>query len=155
MSVMQRTRTKTTSSVTAPPRPSSRSAPNCVPKWTLSSEPSYPTSPVPSRQFACTIQAISSPAPPGWHEHLDRSMARLDNGLHWRRSAIRALPLIYGLTCSEKGLTEVGKCYCYATSAINNARSATRPSERPQPLHTQSLQDMHVPRVYHVFSNQP
>ena len=97
----------------------------------------YPTSPVPCRQFARAIKDLAL-------RHADGTS--IWTGL-WRDSIIDSIgaEARFGPSLSytdsralKKVLTEVGKCFCYATSALNHARQRTPRTS----LHTQSLQDM-------------
>ena len=97
---------------------------------------SYPTSPTPCRQFARAIRDLAYRHPDGtsiwtglWQDSvLDCVGAEAKHGPTLSSTDACAL---------KKVFTEVGRCFCYATSEINNARQRTPMT----PHHTQALQN--------------
>ena len=96
---------------------------------------SYPVSPTPCRQFARAIRDLALRHPAG---------TSIWTGL-WRSEVIDVLntEATYGPSLSvddvralTKVTTEIGQLFCYATSAISNARQNTPMT----PLHSQKLQ---------------
>ena len=95
---------------------------------------SYPTSPTPCRQFARAIRDMA-------YRHSEGSS--IWTGL-WRDSILDTIgsEAKHGPTLSymdarllKKVLNEVGRCFCYATSEINNARQRA-------PMTTQHIQTL-------------
>ena len=139
-------RMKTTSYAIAPPLPSSLSAPNS----TLISPPSSEVT-LPAPHHADNSHAPFATWPTGIPTA--RAFGRAYGGIR-SSTASGGAEAKHGPTLSstdacalKKDFTEVGRCFCYATSEINNARAPTHAHDSPP----HSGSPKHLPRVHHVL----